>query len=145
MGQTDSSKNLQREINNMFNEKELKVNTLRSLGEELNRKTMRLTDLRAKQERRKLDEQQLKEQQTQLAKLQRELKVGLVPVGVLTQFRNLTSQHRRQWLLGGRRTRRLSVIAPSASRPRMMPVCRSAYTSRVCTSSSPSIGCASRT
>lgn len=72
-----NSKSLQREINNLFNEKELKVNTLRSLGEELNRKSMRLTDLRAKQERRKLDEQQLKEQQGQLTKLQRELKVSL--------------------------------------------------------------------
>lgn len=38
---------------------------------------MRLTDLRSKQERRKLDEQQLKEQQGQLTKLQRELKVSL--------------------------------------------------------------------
>lgn len=63
----------------MFNEKELKVNTLRSIGEELNRKTMRLTDLRAKQDRRKLDEQQLKEQQGQLTKLQRDLKVGHWP------------------------------------------------------------------
>jgi hypothetical protein len=59
-----------------MNEKELKHNTIRSLGEDIHRKTMRLTDLRSKQERRKLDEQQLKEHQSQITKLQGELKVS---------------------------------------------------------------------
>lgn len=48
---------------------------MRTLGDELNRKTLRLGDLRGKQQRRKMDEASLKDQQELVGVLQRELKV----------------------------------------------------------------------
>ncbi|BEJ06595.1 hypothetical protein CcaverHIS641_0311170 [Cutaneotrichosporon cavernicola] len=94
-------KTLQRDINFSLNEKELKLNTIRSIGDDLHRKTMRLTDLRSKQERRKLDEQQLKEQQTQLTKLQGELK----ELDVATQAASAPWREKRD-ALGRYRTER---------------------------------------
>jgi DNA repair protein RAD50 len=68
------SKHLQREQHQLSSEKELKVNTLRSISDELSRKTVRLSELRTKQEKRRMDEAALKEQQEQVVVLQRELK-----------------------------------------------------------------------
>ncbi|GMK53777.1 hypothetical protein CspeluHIS016_0103630 [Cutaneotrichosporon spelunceum] len=94
-------KTLQRDMNFSLNEKELKLNTIRSIGEDLHRKTMRLTDLRSKQERRNLDEEQLKEQQTQLTKLQGELK----ELDVATQAASAPWREKRD-ALGRYRTER---------------------------------------
>lgn len=74
---TAYSKNLQREQHNLSADKELKVNTLRGLGDDHSRKTVKLSELRSKQERHKLDELALRQQQESLATLQKELKVRI--------------------------------------------------------------------
>lgn len=71
---TSEIKALQREQQQLSSEKELKVNTLRSLSEELGRKTLRLGELRSKQSKRRMDEAALKEQQEQVTLMQKELR-----------------------------------------------------------------------
>lgn len=69
------SKVLQREQSTLSSEKELKLTNLRTLSDELNRKTLRMGELRGKQQQRKMDEASLKDQQELISALQRELKV----------------------------------------------------------------------
>lgn len=53
----------------------MKSNALHSIREEISRKTVKLGELRTKQEKRRMDEAALKEYQEELAKLQAQLKV----------------------------------------------------------------------
>ena len=71
-----TSKNLQREQSSLSSEKEFKSNALHTVREEISRKSFKLAELRTKQEKRRMDELALKEQQEERTKLQAELKVG---------------------------------------------------------------------
>lgn len=73
---TSFSKKIQREQSSLSSEKELRVNTMQTLGDELHRKTLKLGELRGKQQQQKMDEATLKEYQDSVAVLQRELKVS---------------------------------------------------------------------
>lgn len=59
----------------MSSDKELKVTTMRTLSDDLSRKSVKLGQLKGKQERRKLDEAALREAQDQLVALQSDLRV----------------------------------------------------------------------
>lgn len=71
-----TSKNLQREQASLSGEKDLKNNTVRSHQDEHNRGTLRLGQLRSRQERRERDEAALRDLHDTLAALQAELKVS---------------------------------------------------------------------
>lgn len=70
-----ASKNLQREQSSLSSEKELKSNALHTVREEISRKSIRLGELRTKQEKHRMDELALKEQREELTNLQAQLKV----------------------------------------------------------------------
>jgi hypothetical protein len=69
------SKNMQREQASLSGEKDLKNQSVRSHQDEHNRSTLRLGQLRSKQERREREEAALRDLQDTLAALQAELKV----------------------------------------------------------------------
>ncbi|KAL7420509.1 DNA repair protein rad50 [Cryptotrichosporon argae] len=67
-------KSLQREQQSLSADKELKVNTLRGLGDDIGRKTLRLGELRSKRDKRRMEEKALSDQRDTLVQLQNELK-----------------------------------------------------------------------
>ncbi|EJT49074.1 hypothetical protein A1Q1_01723 [Trichosporon asahii var. asahii CBS 2479] len=64
----------EREQSSLSSEKEFKSNALHTVREEISRKSFKLAELRTKQEKRRMDELALKEQQEERSKLQAELK-----------------------------------------------------------------------
>ncbi|EKC98002.1 hypothetical protein A1Q2_07799 [Trichosporon asahii var. asahii CBS 8904] len=64
----------EREQSSLSSEKEFKSNALHTVREEISRKSFKLAELRTKQEKRRMDELALKEQQEERTKLQAELK-----------------------------------------------------------------------
>jgi DNA repair protein RAD50 len=71
-----NSKNIQREQANLSGEKDLKNNNLRKHQDDHTKSTLRLGQLKSRQERRQREEAALKELQENLVALQAELKVG---------------------------------------------------------------------
>lgn len=72
------SKTLSREQQDFSSEKELKVNALRAIQDEIGRKSLHIGRLKAQQDKRKMEEEALNDMQNTLGALRNELRVNPV-------------------------------------------------------------------
>lgn len=70
------SKTLSREQQDFSSEKELKVNALRAIQDEIGRKSLHIGRLKAQQDKRKMEEEALNDMQNTLGSLRNELQVN---------------------------------------------------------------------